>query len=494
MDIVARNGKAFLAWQECTDDTIESVRVLGTTFDLSTGWDTPVRINTGLCEQGTNCIPKVAMDDQGNGLVLWSQLDTTTGSQAIYFNHLDTTDGWALPARLNNETSSATQPSIVMDALGNAIAVWQQRNGITNQLLYVQYNNGTWQAENAVVADNNSSMIFPRIAMNSRGQAVLAWSQTEGLGYNIYASLFDPLTGWLSPTQLENEKFGRASGTASHSVSINEQGNVIVTWIQIDYHFNRLDVWSKHYFQAAGWTPNKIIESSLTSASFVEWAPFVPYPIYMYPTAVIGDDNVSVSIWLQKDKERLTVTNLVSNISKAPSIDQFAPGTGVVGTGGSVIGNNFCIDECYTGNSTETTVTVNGVELDLFWVSPTAILFYIPEGVTTGPIVVTTPAGSSVSSTDLVVVPPPQIESFAPESGIVGEGGSIIGSNFCVNECYTNNSTETIVTINGAEVDLFWVGPTVILFYIPEGATTGAITVATPAGSSTTSTELVVTN
>ena len=185
-------------------------------------------------------------------------------------------------------------------------------------------------------------------------------------------------------------------------------------------------------------------------------------------------------------------TDLV--IVPPPQIDDFAPEVGVIGEGGSIIGSNFCVNECYTNNSTETTASMNGVELDIVYVGTTVILFYIPEGATTGPITVTTPAGSSVSSTDLVIVPPPQIDDFAPESGAVGIGGSIIGSNFCVNECYTNNSTETTASINGVELDVVFVGTTVILFYIPEGATTGFITVTTPAGSSTTSTELVVTN
>ena len=99
-----------------------------------------------------------------------------------------------------------------------------------------------------------------------------------------------------------------------------------------------------------------------------------------------------------------------------PTITSFTPATGSVGEVVSINGTNF--------NLANTEVRFNGVLVTTLVVNSTNnIQVVIPTGATTGPITVTTPAGTGTSGSNFtVVVPPPVINFFTPDQG--GTGGT----------------------------------------------------------------------
>ena len=75
-----------------------------------------------------------------------------------------------------------------------------------------------------------------------------------------------------------------------------------------------------------------------------------------------------------------------------------------------------------------TSVRFNGVPAVFSAVGPTQISALVPQAATSGPISVTTPTGTVVSSLRFIVAP--GISSFTPTSGIVGSVVTIRGTNF----------------------------------------------------------------
>jgi M6 family metalloprotease-like protein/uncharacterized delta-60 repeat protein len=103
----------------------------------------------------------------------------------------------------------------------------------------------------------------------------------------------------------------------------------------------------------------------------------------------------------------------------------------------------------------------------------------VPAGATTGPISVIAPGGTVASDGDFTVVVgnPPTVTSVNPTSGYPGDYVSITGTNFL---------TATDVQFNGVSSDYFYVdSDTSIGAYVPDGATTGQVTVVNPDGTST---------
>ena len=158
-----------------------------------------------------------------------------------------------------------------------------------------------------------------------------------------------------------------------------------------------------------------------------------------------------------------------------PTITDFAPTSGPVGTAVQINGTNF------TG---ATSVTFGGASATYSVSSATVIQASVPSGATTGPISVTTSGGSATSTSNFAVTAsPPTITSFAPTIGLVGTSVQINGTNF---------GGASSVTFNGVSATYSVSSPTTIQATVPSGATTGPISVMTPGGTATSSSSFTV--
>ena len=157
-----------------------------------------------------------------------------------------------------------------------------------------------------------------------------------------------------------------------------------------------------------------------------------------------------------------------------PAITGFSPTSGPVGTLVTISG---------TGFSGATTVTFDGIPADFTGVSATSITATVPAGASTGKIGVTTPGGSTLSSSNYTVTGP-IITNFTPTSGPVGTLVTITGTGF---------SDVTGVTFNGTSATFSLVSATQITATVPVGATTGKIGMTSPGGSALSSANFTVT-
>jgi hypothetical protein len=152
-------------------------------------------------------------------------------------------------------------------------------------------------------------------------------------------------------------------------------------------------------------------------------------------------------------------------VVSAPTITGFTPGNGPVGASVTITGTNF------TGT---TTVRFNGTAAAFAVSSDGVIQATVPAGATTGPIDVTTPGGAATSAGQFTVIPAPTITGFTPGNGPVGASVTITG---------TNLTGTTAVRFNGTAAAFSVMSNTTIQATVPSGATTGPISVTTPAGT-----------
>src|SRR5207245_888495 len=157
-----------------------------------------------------------------------------------------------------------------------------------------------------------------------------------------------------------------------------------------------------------------------------------------------------------------------------PTITSFSPTSGPVGTSVTITGANF------TG---VTSVSINGTAASFTVNSSTSITATLPGGATTGPISVTTSGGTATSASNFTVIPPPTITSFSPTSGPVGTSVTITGTNF---------TGVTSVTINGVAASFTVNSSTSIATTLPNGATTGPISVTTSGGTAISASNFTV--
>ena len=162
-------------------------------------------------------------------------------------------------------------------------------------------------------------------------------------------------------------------------------------------------------------------------------------------------------------------------IMPAPTIINFSPDTGPEGTEVTITGTNLMW---------ATAVTFNGTTASIINASDTTITALVPTGASTGKIAITTPGGTAISATDFTVIPPPSITEISPTSGPVGAEVTLTGANL---------TGTTTVQFNATVATSFTVvNDTSITVIVPSGASTGKITVTTPGGTATSTSEFSV--
>ena len=115
----------------------------------------------------------------------------------------------------------------------------------------------------------------------------------------------------------------------------------------------------------------------------------------------------------------------------------------------------------------------------------TQITTQVPSGALTGKISVTTPTGTTTSTTNFVVIRPPTLSSFTPAAGAEGTLVTLSGANLAgVNQVAFGSANATSITVLSASS---------IRVVVPAGATTSKIAVSDEAGNAQSAATFTVT-
>jgi YD repeat-containing protein len=172
----------------------------------------------------------------------------------------------------------------------------------------------------------------------------------------------------------------------------------------------------------------------------------------------------------------------ITSITRTPiatlSVMQFYPTRGTSGTTVTVNGTGF-------GTTANTTVKFNGVSATPSVVTQTSITVTVPASATTGPLSVTVSSNTVTSTTFTVAAATaaPTITSFTPTTQVQGSSVTITGTNF--------DTTNSKVYVNGQAAKVTAATATSIAFNVPQ-ASSGKVTVTTPAGTAVSSADLIV--
>jgi YD repeat-containing protein len=154
----------------------------------------------------------------------------------------------------------------------------------------------------------------------------------------------------------------------------------------------------------------------------------------------------------------------------------FNPGGAGVGATVTIFGTGF------STTPGENALTFNGVNATVASASTSQLVASVPQGATTGPLSVTTPNGSAVSSKPFVVKPQPTVTGFTPN---VGEGGTpvaVTGTGF--DELVFNNDVRFTPQLSG---NVQSATNTLLHVTAPGGVRSGRLSVTNLAGTALSS-------
>jgi hypothetical protein len=135
----------------------------------------------------------------------------------------------------------ATSPRIAMDSSGNAIAVWQQSDGTRNNIWANRYAGGSWGTAQLIETANAGDASYPQIAMDSSGNAIAVWQQFDGTRNNIWTNRYAG-GSWGTAQLIETDNAGPAGAP---QIAMDSSGNAIAVWQQWDG--TRNNIWANRF-------------------------------------------------------------------------------------------------------------------------------------------------------------------------------------------------------------------------------------------------------
>jgi hypothetical protein len=210
-------------------------------FVAGTGWDTATRL--GAADPGQPIRdPDLAMNDHGDAVAVWPQSDGTRWD--LWARRFVPGLGWNTAVVINsNESGDVWYPRVATDLDGNAIVVWAQSNDSPWNSWMARFAPGAgWTIPSRLNPDATEDTWFPDVVMNSRGDAIVAWVESNATGSTVWARRFAPLTGWKPTVPIAPNESGDARNP---EISLDETGNAVVVWERFDGTTTNL--WANHF-------------------------------------------------------------------------------------------------------------------------------------------------------------------------------------------------------------------------------------------------------
>ena len=179
----------------------------------------------------------VAMDGQGNFIVVWNSYRQDGDSGGIFGQRFNATgESLASEFQINTTTSgNQASPTIAMDAAGNFVVVWQGP-GTSDEDIFAQRFDPNGQplgVELHVNRYTDSQQLYPAVVMNTTGQFMVVWESQnipeDPNKTSICGQLYDTSGSTIGPEFTINSQPATCRYPA---VAMDSDGNFAVVWMK----------------------------------------------------------------------------------------------------------------------------------------------------------------------------------------------------------------------------------------------------------------------
>ncbi|MFX0098492.1 MAG: PKD domain-containing protein [Candidatus Hodarchaeota archaeon] len=215
-----------------------------------------------------------------------------SGESLQYMDEInDAAIGFTLTEVVSTEsTNESYNPAIAVDGSGNIHVVWDEwtnygGSGEDIDIFYKRWNASTsgWTITEVVSTESTQSSQFPSIAVDSDGNAHVAWQESIG-GRNIYYKHWNATTGNWTWTEAVSTETSQAWYP---SIAVDGSGNVHVVWHD-DTNFvefdNIEDIMYKNRNATGSWTYTELVSNGSTGYA-------------MYPSIAVDDSQKVHVVW-----------------------------------------------------------------------------------------------------------------------------------------------------------------------------------------------------
>jgi len=188
---------------------------------------------------GAQFRPVVAMDEDGNFVVVWHSNDNRDGDgTGVFAQRYDSSGNpQGSEFRVNTYTVDRQQhPSVAMDSDGDFVIAWQSEGGgygpDNYESIQVQRYDSSGNPQGSEFQINThttDTQQKPRVAIDSDGDFVVVWQSFDGC-CDIFARRYDSSGNAKDGSEFKVNTLGE-SGQDDFSVAMDSDGNFVITWI-----------------------------------------------------------------------------------------------------------------------------------------------------------------------------------------------------------------------------------------------------------------------
>ncbi|HEA64552.1 MAG TPA: hypothetical protein ENI02_00190 [Candidatus Aminicenantes bacterium] len=206
-------------------------------------WIHPSSLSDNISPDGTDVAMfgvAISMDNNENAIILWRQKDDSGNYQIFMSEYRNGV--WLHPSSLSDnispDSTDARDPEVLMDNNENAVIVWQQKDDIGNDQIFMsEYRYGVWIHPSSLfdnISPDSADASHPKVSMDNNGNAVIVWQQKDDIGNDqIFMSEYRN-GAWIHPSSLSDNISPDGWGAEGPEVSMDSNGTTIIVWQKKD--------------------------------------------------------------------------------------------------------------------------------------------------------------------------------------------------------------------------------------------------------------------
>src|SRR5262249_23042211 len=155
----------------------------------------------------------------GDAVVVWREIQETDAAARIAGGP------WGAPVQLSETGQEIHEPSVAMDAAGEAIAIWQRYSGSYFIAQAATMTPGGAWGEEVSLSEGDQNAYEPRLAIDAVGEAIAIWEHPSAGSAVVEGATRSPGSGWGEPVRLTTNQYAEVARLA-----MSPAGLAVLVW------------------------------------------------------------------------------------------------------------------------------------------------------------------------------------------------------------------------------------------------------------------------
>jgi hypothetical protein len=274
------------------DDALAPATVTATSFTLSQR-EEPLQGAVSLAAEATAAF----LPDEPLMLLTEYTATVTTGIESLTGGRLEadyqwvftTRDGrWGMEGLIQTDTEGPAQtPQLAINSSGQALAVWLQSDSTRSKIWANRYTTTEgWGVAQRIDGNIQNDARGPQVAIDPSGNGLATWQQSDDIRLSVWANRYTSDGGWETAELIETGDAGDANPAG---VVVDASGNGLAAWSQSDGM--TVNVWANRYTPTEGWGVAQRIDGNNPNRG-------------SGPHLAINPNGSAVAVWGQTDDTR----------------------------------------------------------------------------------------------------------------------------------------------------------------------------------------------